>query len=240
MQGFKIPKQLATGLFTDIIVPSVGQNGYGAIWNNSTKKIEWAQFETLGAVASGIATHVALSNPHSQYPLSSSLGTAAYLNVGTSANNIVQLNGSGFLPALNGSLLTNLPATTPGGSSGYIQYNNAGAFGASGVYWDAVNSRVGIGTTAPGTKLVVVGSHVSGIGLVQLSGVAANTDAYLTFDSGTGKEAGFYLKNNGTSKWYMLNDGAASDSFKLSTSLINVITALSSGNVGIGTTSPGQ
>ena len=33
MQGFKIPKQLATGLFTDIVVPSVGQNGYGVLPN---------------------------------------------------------------------------------------------------------------------------------------------------------------------------------------------------------------
>ena len=41
----------------------------------------------------------------------SGLGTAATLNVGTSANNIVQLNGSAQLPAVNGSLLTSLSAT---------------------------------------------------------------------------------------------------------------------------------
>ena len=39
------------------------------------------------------------------------LGTAATLNVGTSANNIVQLNGSAQLPAVNGSNLTSLSAT---------------------------------------------------------------------------------------------------------------------------------
>lgn len=39
------------------------------------------------------------------------LGTVATLNVGTSANNIIQLNGSAKLPAVDGSLLTNLPAT---------------------------------------------------------------------------------------------------------------------------------
>lgn len=37
------------------------------------------------------------------------LGTAAALNVGTSASNVVQLNGSAQLPAVDGSLLTNLP-----------------------------------------------------------------------------------------------------------------------------------
>lgn len=37
------------------------------------------------------------------------LGTAATLNAGTSANNVVQLNGSAQLPAVDGSQLTNLP-----------------------------------------------------------------------------------------------------------------------------------
>jgi hypothetical protein len=42
------------------------------------------------------------------------LGTAATLNVGTSANNIVQLDGSALLPAVDGSQLTNLNAASPG------------------------------------------------------------------------------------------------------------------------------
>jgi hypothetical protein len=42
------------------------------------------------------------------------LGTAATLNVGTGANNIVQLDGSGLLPAVDGSQLTNLPGASAG------------------------------------------------------------------------------------------------------------------------------
>ena len=42
------------------------------------------------------------------------LGTAATLNVGTSANNIVQLDGSGLLPAVDGSQLTNLSGASAG------------------------------------------------------------------------------------------------------------------------------
>jgi len=38
------------------------------------------------------------------------LGTSATLNVGTGANNIVQLDGSSRLPAVDGSQLTNLPS----------------------------------------------------------------------------------------------------------------------------------
>ncbi|NDB61471.1 hypothetical protein EB001_23980, partial [bacterium] len=41
----------------------------------------------------------------------SGLGTAATLNVGTSANNIVQLTAASKLPAVDGSLLTSLSPT---------------------------------------------------------------------------------------------------------------------------------
>jgi hypothetical protein len=41
----------------------------------------------------------------------SGLGTASTLNVGTSANSVVQLNASAQLPAVNGSLLTGLTST---------------------------------------------------------------------------------------------------------------------------------
>jgi hypothetical protein len=66
--------------------------------------------------------------------------------VGTAANNLVQLNASGQLPALSAALLTNLPASSvtgtvavanggtgvaalPGASGSYL-YNNGGALGA--------------------------------------------------------------------------------------------------------------
>jgi len=43
------------------------------------------------------------------------LGTAAVANTGTSASNVVVLDGSARLPAVDGSQLTNLPATGDGG-----------------------------------------------------------------------------------------------------------------------------
>lgn len=48
------------------------------------------------------------------------LGTASTLNVGTAANNVVQLNGTAKLPAVDGSLLTNI-------SVGYAQVLDSGA-----------------------------------------------------------------------------------------------------------------
>ena len=45
------------------------------------------------------------------------LGSAAVLTAGTSASNAVQLDGSARLPAVDGSQLTNLPAT--GATAGF-------------------------------------------------------------------------------------------------------------------------
>lgn len=47
------------------------------------------------------------------------LGGAATLNVGSAAGNVVQLDGSGKLPAVDGSQLTNLPS---GGGSSFAGY----------------------------------------------------------------------------------------------------------------------
>lgn len=44
----------------------------------------------------------------STYATTASQGTAAALDVGTSANNVVQLDGTAKLPAVDGSLLTNV------------------------------------------------------------------------------------------------------------------------------------
>ena len=46
------------------------------------------------------------------------LGSASTYNVGTSANNIVQLNGSSQIPAIDGSLITGITATQVSGISG--------------------------------------------------------------------------------------------------------------------------
>lgn len=53
---------------------------------------------------------VATSGAYSDLSGKPTLGTAAALNVGTGANQVVQLDGSGHLPAVDGSALTNLPA----------------------------------------------------------------------------------------------------------------------------------
>lgn len=54
-------------------------------------------------------------------------------------------------------------AGTPAGSSGQVQYNNAGAFGASSnLFWDSANNRLGLGTTSPQALIhaVIAGGNV--------------------------------------------------------------------------------
>ena len=59
------------------------------------------------SVVTGLAT-VATSGAYSDVTGTPSLGTASALNVGTGANNIPQLDGSGKLGAIDGSALTGI------------------------------------------------------------------------------------------------------------------------------------
>jgi hypothetical protein len=62
------------------------------------------------------------------------LGTAATLDVGSGANNIVQLDGSGNLPAIDGSSLTGIQGTTFNADDAILRFSAAeGGANSSGV-----------------------------------------------------------------------------------------------------------
>jgi hypothetical protein len=66
-----------------------------------------------------------------------------------SGTNIKTINSNSILGA--GDLVV---SGVPAGTTGYIQYNNAGAFDAeANLFWDATNNRLGVNTTTPGTTL---------------------------------------------------------------------------------------
>ena len=88
-------------------------NGEALIYNSTSG---WENGAVAYADVSGtpsLAT-VATTGAYSDLSGLPTLGTAAALDVGTSATNVVQLDGSARLPAVDGSLLTNLPS---GGSA---------------------------------------------------------------------------------------------------------------------------
>jgi len=83
---------------------------------------------------------VATTGAYSDLSGTPTLGTAAALDVGTSASNVVQLDGSARLPAVDGSQLTNLPSgasdlnglsdvtiSTPAGGN-LLENNGSGQF----------------------------------------------------------------------------------------------------------------
>ena len=109
-----------------ITSPSNGEalvyNSTSGLWENSTVSASVAALDdignvdTTGAVATNVlkydgANWVDGSVAYSEVTGTPTLGTAAALDVGTGANNVVQLNGSAQLPAVDGSLLTNVSAT---------------------------------------------------------------------------------------------------------------------------------
>jgi hypothetical protein len=146
--------------------PVVGDTGKVWAYTGSGYAPVSLAFDPAGTAAAAVAAHVEASNPHSQYYLASGvsaygatliddanaatarttlgLGTAATLNVGTSANNVVQLDGSAKLPAVDGSQLTGITATAaPGGSSTQVQYNASGSLaGDAGMTYDASTDRL--------------------------------------------------------------------------------------------------
>ena len=75
------------------------------------------------------------------------LGTAAFLDVGTSANNVVQLDGSSRLPAVDGSQLTNLPS--------------GGGYTYSAITADPANAQAGYHYSCTGTFTITL--PISGV-----------------------------------------------------------------------------
>jgi hypothetical protein len=127
-------------------------NFAGTVMNMLANRLRFDQAQFLNstqkaqAIANLGLAAVATSGDYSALANLPALGTAAPKNVGTGANNVVQLDGSGRLPAVDGSQLTGLTATGAPNrnrfmNGGFTVYQRAqgvnitsGGYGADGAY----------------------------------------------------------------------------------------------------------
>jgi hypothetical protein len=115
--------------------------------------------------------------------------------VGITAGTNVTVSSTG------GDFTINASGGAPAGSTGQIQYSNAGAFGASSnLFWDNANGRLGVGTNAPALTL-----DVNGTARIQNSAQLATTSGAViintTTDDGVNKlqvSGGTLLRGAGT------------------------------------------
>jgi hypothetical protein len=129
---------------------------------------------------------------------------------------------AGFLAfdASGNILSVTSPATSPAGTTGAVQFNNAGAFGADSTnfFWDNTNKRLGVGTATPTTLLTLFNS------------------SYPEFTINDGTIRAQMFANTGSGS-FVIGTGTSHDLI-LRTANTSRLRILSTGNIGIGTDTP--
>jgi len=187
-----------------------------------------------------------------------SLGSNAVISRGTSDgadNDVLKLSGGGLAAGSRGAVIQlfgNEHATSPGqlylagGESSYVAVNggiSAGSYYATTPPSNGmiISGNVGIGTTGPGAKLQVYGdgnSTIFGTGTLTDSYIAVRdivNGAYFGIDASLNAGAGAVLIQGGNNKAIALD--ANTSAFGAGTPDVYINP---SGNVGIGTTAPGD
>jgi len=138
------------------------------------------------------------------------------------------------------------PAVSPAGSSGQVQFNNAGIFGASAnLFWDNTNFRMGIGTASPqvvfqagtspnfgGIEGRTDGAPIDGVGAANYSRVGG----FYSTNPIPGAAVGFPAQGSGGQRGAVAFMTKSADDNTTQPTIKMVVDP--TGSVGIGTTSP--
>ena len=98
----------------------------------------------------------------------------------TAGSNVTITEGSGSITIAS----TGGGGGSPGGTDGQLQYNNGGSFGgASALYYDDINDRVGIGESTPDALLEIVSDSINAPFMIS-DGAGGDGDIFIVDSSG--------------------------------------------------------
>jgi len=173
-------------------------------------------------VEAGVNNTITRANLYTDISTTLGLGTAAFLDVGTGPNNVVQLDGSSLLPAVDGSQLINLPMFVLASGSGTTANGSAVDLGGAlsgDVTITGSSDAFTIRNNATGfTQLIVGGSGgnaartiiESDSGTDLRSFVSVNNQVLTLFarDGNSGIEEAQMVMNGSVVTWSSPSDGA--------------------------------
>ena len=173
------------------------------------------------------------------------LGTAALLDWGTAANQIVRLDGSTRLPAVDGSLLANVNATLLRGrtiaSTAPVAGQVLGWNGLSNAWEPTTTATSGGTVTSIATSTGLLGGVITSVGTLSVDvGATAgkivqeNASAQILQTAGTVALPTFSFVGNANSG--MFSPGAGQLAFAVNGS--SALNVLANGSVGVGTATP--
>ena len=203
--------------------------------NGYLTSTDWTTFNNKG---SGSVTSVSGTGTVNGITLTGTVTTSGSLTLGGTLSGVsLTTQVSGTLPVANGG--TNASTFTAGsvvfaGASGTYTQNNASFF------WDNTNARLGLGTSAPSKKLHVVGDAADTALFGNIGGAAATSIGGITLGSlnDTAARRAWGIKTESTNAGQLGIFCAASNSTGPFAGT-EVVSINSSGNFGIGSTTPG-
>jgi hypothetical protein len=110
------------------------------------------------------------------------LGTAAALNVGTNANEILQLNSQGKIPSVDGSLLINILASEVSPAVPYSVISAKTSSGVASFITKTSNTQIVFDTNSGGIPIKICypdGSVESNSSLTEISGISTDGTYYV-------------------------------------------------------------